>query len=184
MTVMAIIGLYEAIRHVFTALIYGCARPRMAVLFLSSIFPHVYGWWANFNYFNDEYYSQWWHQCFFSVTELSSTLMVLHLVNKNNFRDVPKKLLFIISMALLHVLASGWDQFVNNVIKFEGEIHQILRDLGFMIPDILHIFLSWMELKDLAKRRGCPPSHLWRDKEVIAAASMVGILWLIAIIIP
>ena len=91
-----IIGLYEAIRHVFTALIYGCARPSMAVLFLSSIFPHVYGWWANFNYFNDEYYSQWWHQCFFSVTELSSTLMVLHLVNKNNFRDVPKKLLFII----------------------------------------------------------------------------------------
>ena len=90
------LGLYEAIRHVFTALIYGCARPRMAVLFLSSIFPHVYGWWANFNYFNDEYYSQWWHQCFFSVTELSSTLMVLHLVNKNNFRDVPKKLLFII----------------------------------------------------------------------------------------
>ena len=47
------LGLYEAIRHVFTALIYGCARPRMAVLFLSSIFPHVYGWWANFNYFND-----------------------------------------------------------------------------------------------------------------------------------
>ena len=91
-----IIGLYEAIRHVFTALIYGCARPRMAVLFLSSIFPHVYGWWANFNYFNDEYYSQWWHQCFFSLTELSSTLMVLHLVNKNNFRNVPKKLLFII----------------------------------------------------------------------------------------
>ena len=28
-------------------------------------------------------------------------------------------------MALLHVLASGWDQFVNNVIKFEGEIHQV-----------------------------------------------------------
>ena len=28
-------------------------------------------------------------------------------------------------MAVLHVLASGWDQFVNNVIKFEGEIHQV-----------------------------------------------------------
>ena len=70
--------------------------------------------------------------------------------------------------------------FFNNLNFFS----QILRDLGFMIPDILHIFLSWMELKDLAKRRGCPPSHLWRDKEVIAAASMVGILWLIAIIIP
>ena len=89
-------GLYEAVRHVFTALIYGCARPRMALLFLSSLFPHIYGWWANFNYFNDDYFNQVWHQFFFSITELCSTMMVLHLVNKNNFTELPKKLLFVI----------------------------------------------------------------------------------------
>ena len=94
-TVMAVIGLYESIRHVFTALYYGCARPRMVVLFLSSVFPHFYGWWVYFNYYNDDYFRQWWHQLFFSVTELLATMMVLHLVNKNNIMKLPKKLLFI-----------------------------------------------------------------------------------------
>ena len=95
-TVMAVISLYEAIRHIFMAMIYGCARPRMVVLFLSSIFPHLYGWWTYFNYYNDDFYQQWWHQLFFSLTELFSTLMVLHLINRSNITSLPRKLLFII----------------------------------------------------------------------------------------
>lgn len=84
------------------------------------------------------------------------------------------------SIATLHVLVSGWDQFVANVLRFEGQIHQVLRDLGFMVPDILHIWLSWMELKDMAKKWGCPPSHLLRDKEVTTAFAGVACLWLVA----
>ena len=96
MTVISVIGLYEAVRHIFTAIYFGCARPRMAVLFLTSIYSHVYGWWACFNYYNDDFFDQFWHQMFFSLTELASTIMVVHLVNRHNFHKMPKKLLFII----------------------------------------------------------------------------------------
>jgi hypothetical protein len=34
----------------------------MAALFFGSIYPHYYAWWAYFNYYNDDYYNQWWHQ--------------------------------------------------------------------------------------------------------------------------
>ena len=94
-TTLAVIGLYESIKHVFFCLYYNCSRPRMVVLFLASIYPHYYGWWANFNYYNDDYFHQWWHQMFFSMTELASTLMVLHLVDKKNIFSLPRKLLFI-----------------------------------------------------------------------------------------
>ena len=92
---LAVIGLYEAIKHIFFCLYFNCSRPRMVVLFLASIYPHYYGWWANFNYYNDDYFHQWWHQLFFTLTELMSSLMVLHLVNKNNIFSLPQKFLFI-----------------------------------------------------------------------------------------
>lgn len=34
----------------------------MCLLFLSVLFPHYYAWWAYFNYYNDDFYSQFWHQ--------------------------------------------------------------------------------------------------------------------------
>lgn len=42
----------------------------MIVLFGMSIFSHYYGWWAYINYYNDEFYSQWNHQLFFTVNVL------------------------------------------------------------------------------------------------------------------
>ena len=92
-------------------------------------------------------------------------------------------LFFIIcfSVATLHILASAWDQFVENVVKQEGELHQVMRDLGFMIPDILHIILPWFELKQMAKeRRGIkfPPSHLIATKDFVVATVTVLSLWL------
>jgi hypothetical protein len=107
LTVMAVIGLYEAVRHIFTAIYYGCARPRMVVLFLSNIFSHYYGWWAYFNYYNDDYYKQWWHQFFFTITELASSIVVLHLVNKNNVIAIPKKLLFIMRYLSIIIIVSN-----------------------------------------------------------------------------
>ena len=89
----------------------------------------------------------------------------------------------------------SWPQFLEEVVRNMSTYTktffinvslflQVLRDLGFMIPDILHIYLCWMELKDLAKRRGCPPSHLLRDKQVSTAIIMVGVLWFIAVMLP
>ena len=80
-------------------------------------------------------------------------------------------------------MASGWDQFVQNVLRFEGQIHQVLRDLGFMVPDILHIWLSWLEMKEVGKKRGCPPSHLLKNNEVIVAFTSVMFLWLVVALV-
>ena len=90
------------------------------------------------------------------------------------------------SVATLHILASGWDQFVENVIKQEGELHQVMRDIGFMLPDILHIILPWGELKQMAKeRRGIrfPPSHLIATKDFIIATAIVFSLWIVCALI-
>ena len=31
------------------------------------------------------------------------------------------------SVAALHILASGWDQFVANVLRQEGQLHQVRK---------------------------------------------------------
>ena len=66
----------------------------MVILFASVIYPHYYAWWAYVNYYNDDYYNQFWHQLFFTVTELASTGVVLHLVNDRNY-VTPRKILVI-----------------------------------------------------------------------------------------
>ena len=90
------------------------------------------------------------------------------------------------SIATLHILASGWDQFVENVVKQEGELHQVMRDIGFMLPDILHIILPWLELKQMAReRRGAkfPPSHLIANRDFIFASGTVLCLWIMCALI-
>ena len=66
--------------------------------------------------------------------------MVLQLADKG-VQATPERLVIIITIAISHVVASGWDQFVSNVLLQEGFLHQIMRDLGFMVPDLLNIYL-------------------------------------------
>ncbi|EEB11277.1 hypothetical protein Phum_PHUM104050 [Pediculus humanus corporis] len=47
----------------------------------------------------------------------------------------------LMSIALIHILAGGVDQFIVNIFYGEGDTHQILRDLAFIVPDILHLIL-------------------------------------------
>ena len=71
-------------------------------------------------------------------------------------------------------------------MKQEGELHQVMRDIGFMVPDILHIILPWIELKQMAKeRRGIkfPPSHLIATKDFIISTGIVLTLWLVCALI-
>lgn len=84
---------------------------------------------------------------------------------------------------MLHIVASGWDQFVENVLRQEGMLHQILRDLGFMIPDLLHMWIPWLELRDMARRRRVPPSHLIKTEDFICASAFVALAWIICLLI-
>ena len=104
------------------------------------------------------------------------------MLKLSNYIETKNVLFIDFSVATLHILASGWDQFVENVLKQEGELHQVMRDIGFMFPDILHILLPWFELKQMAKeRRGIkfPPSHLISTNDFIIATVSVLSLWLI-----
>ena len=60
---------------------------------------------------------------------------------------------------------------------------QVMRDLGFMVPDVLHLLIPWFELKDMARRRGVPPSHLITNREFIIAVSSVFALWIVCVFI-
>ena len=68
LTVVSIIALYECIKQLIVLIIQNRCRYSMLVLFSLSIFSHYYAWWAYMNYYNDEYYEQWNHQLFFTVS--------------------------------------------------------------------------------------------------------------------
>lgn len=146
-TVFAIVAMYEAAKYIFILISRGQARYKMLVAFSASIFPNFYGWWMYFNYYNDDFYSQFWHQLFFSITEFVSTLFILHLIDTKN-PLTKKKINAIIGIALVHIFIASWDQFIVNVIKGQGKLHQVIRDLGFMFPDIINVALPWLEFRE------------------------------------
>lgn len=68
LTVVAIIALYECAKRLIYMTITKSIRYSMILLFGLSIFSHYYAWWAYVNYYNDDFYSQWSHQMFFTVS--------------------------------------------------------------------------------------------------------------------
>ena len=48
-------------------------------------------------------------------------------------------------MASLHILLSGTDQFITNIFLHNGKLNQVLRDIGLMVPDLLHLTLPIIE---------------------------------------
>lgn len=72
--VVGIISLYECIKFLTKLIISKQLRYSMGFLFSLSIFSHYYAWWAYLNYLNDEFYSQWNHQTFFTVKYLPQNL--------------------------------------------------------------------------------------------------------------
>lgn len=67
LVVVFIISLYESLKYLIKLFISRQLRYSMAFLFCLSIFSHYYAWWAYTNYLNDDFYSQWNHQTFFTV---------------------------------------------------------------------------------------------------------------------
>jgi hypothetical protein len=66
----------------------------------------------------------------------------------------------IVGTAILHIFASSFDQFIQNVLLGFGYLHQIVRDFGFMIPDLCHLILPLFVLRREYNRT------LHRDKTI------------------
>lgn len=69
LVVSGVIALHESVKHLYKLASKKKLRISMLYLFLFSIFPHYYSWWAYINYYNDDYYDQWSHQLFFTVSQ-------------------------------------------------------------------------------------------------------------------
>jgi len=123
LVVVSTVALHEAVKYLVRLWRAGQLRWRMALLFLSSVYPHYYSCWGLFNYLNDDFYSQLGHQILFAGTEFLSTLVTLQLATRDRHPS-PDKLLIIVAIGAGHAFTAGWDQFVGNVFRQEGSSHQ------------------------------------------------------------
>ncbi|XP_018023609.1 uncharacterized protein LOC108679496 [Hyalella azteca] len=180
LTVFALLLLYESSKYILKLFFERQVRVSMLVLLLLSVYPHYYAWWSCFNYWNDDFYDQWNHQMFFSITEMISTLMVIHLVDRR-VAVTSSKCLVILSVAVLHILASGFDQFVENVVRGNGMLHQVLRDVFIMVPDLFHVAVPLLELRGVARRLRAPSAaHVVTTRQFCASLGFITSMWLIS----
>jgi hypothetical protein len=170
--VLGVLVLYESIRYLLPLIWKQQLRLSMFALFLSSLYPHYYGWWGLINYLNEDYYPQWYHQIFFSLTEMVSTAMVIHLCNQGN-RVESWKLLLVFDINMMHVIVSGLDQFIGNVIFHKGQHFEAVRDFGLMIPDVFHVLLTFFEMTSLAERRRVSVLRLFYKEEIFMSLVVI-----------
>ncbi|CAH1789241.1 unnamed protein product [Owenia fusiformis] len=142
-----------------------------------SIYPHYYSWWMWFNYLNDEFYSQWNHQMFFSITELAATSIALYLCDSRVDYNT-RLLLCMISIASAHIFISASDQFLHNLF-IGNETFKKSRDIGFLIGDCLTVLLGAFDILRYSKDNGL---GRWAvsSNEVGACAIFVTFLVLVA----
>ncbi|XP_011696136.1 PREDICTED: uncharacterized protein LOC105454891 [Wasmannia auropunctata] len=173
LVVIGVIAFYETMKYLAKLAMKQRLRQSMMLLFSTALFSNYYSWWVYINYWNDDFYSQWYHQLFFTITELISTAWVVSLADKKN-PITHRKAFGIAAIALLHIVAGGWDQFFENVVRGEGHAHQVIRDLGFMIPDILQVVVPlW-----LIKRESIYSIHLPNSLAYMSSIVMIGLcIW-------
>jgi len=180
LTLASSLLLYEAVRYLAALYMAGRLRPRLALLFLSSVYPHYYAFWTTWGYLNDDFYEQLPHQLLFTLTEAASSLLVLRLADLDQ-QASPRRLLAVAGVAGGHVLAAMWDQFLGNVMRGEGGLHQVLRDLGFMLPDILHIVIPLQELASVAAARHTRAAYLVPNSLAATTAATALAIWLLSL---
>lgn len=54
----------------------------------------------------------------------------------------------------MHVMIGSLDQFVSQLVLGKGQMFQRMRDLGFLLPDIVAIVVSLFEFKKLNHNSG------------------------------
>ena len=58
----------------------------------------------------------------------------------------PGPAMAIVAISLIHILLGGIDQFFVQLILWQEHTFQKARSNGLLIPDILHIILTWQEI--------------------------------------
>ena len=175
-TAIFMISSYESVKYLLQLSLRGKLRYSMFILFASVYYSHYYAWWGYFNYWNDDFYSQWNHQLFFTITELVSTICVLTMCDKTVDISV-KKCYIILSIALAHILISCVDQFILNIVLGEGKLHQVLRDLFLMLPDLLHVIMPLYEMKKVASRNNKTVNNLMPARYALFSVSGIFFLF-------
>ena len=67
----------------FLYLVTGNLNYKYALAFAATVTPNYYGWWAIFNYLNEEgWYDLLYDQLFFSATELTQSYAALQMARK------------------------------------------------------------------------------------------------------
>ena len=151
-TLAYVLATYETCKFIVKLCFRRQLRLFMILPLLASIYPHYYSWWSYFNYWNDDFYFQWNHQLFFSITELISTILVI-LACDSSRPIYWMELLAVIDIALVHIITSSGDQFWTNIIQNRGMWHQRVRDVGFMVPDLINLVVPLFYLWQLAKQK-------------------------------
>ena len=90
------------------------------------------------------------------------------------------------SIAVLHTLVNVSDQFIWNVFLLHGQLHQVLRDIGMILPDILHIILPIIVYRRNTRSReiidviqdGTTKSRI-KNQDVMISLTVVLLMWLI-----
>ncbi|XP_076435604.1 uncharacterized protein LOC143275411 isoform X2 [Babylonia areolata] len=158
---------YESVRHLVGLFSRRVPlRGSMLFLYFVNLYPHYYSWWSFFSYYNEELYTYFTHHFMFTVTEMLVTAIILNLCNRQN--DFTSwKISAIISISLVHIIVSGMDQFITHVMQGEGHSFQNVRDLGLMIPDVLHLVIPLREFCRNASRQKLRVIELCHKEEVI-----------------
>ncbi|CAB3365317.1 Hypothetical predicted protein [Cloeon dipterum] len=168
LTVLAIVALYEAIKRMAVLAVNGRLRFPMALLFLTALFPHYYSWWSYLNYWNDDFYTQWHHQLYFTVSEVGASYAVLRLADRE-VNVTSRGVLPIVAVGMVHAFLAARDQFVENVLAARGLAHQVVRDVALMVPDLLHILVP---LACLMAARPTPSRRFWIELTACVAAGL------------
>lgn len=145
MTFGTIIVAYESFKRLLNLYSAGNLRWRMLLLFILDIYPNYFSYWVYFNYTNDGFYKQVYHQLFFTTTELFSTWNVFRLCAKDS-KVEPVAAMSIIVIGLIHIILGGIDQFFAQLILLQEPFYRRIRSLNIVLPDILHVLLTVQEM--------------------------------------
>ena len=140
-------------------------RISSAVILAGTLIPLWYGMWMNFNYINDRFYKMFYSQLFFTLTELVSAGLAMRFLDGSNKGDVDgpapklaKASWTIIIICIVHIIQSGADQMVDNLIHGHvGDGRGLgTRDLAFFLCDLTQLCAASFQLYKLLKSKREP----------------------------
>jgi len=166
LTVLCILMCYESVKYLFHVHQTSSFRKSWMALYLINIYPHYYTWWSFFSYYNEQFFTYFFHHVFFSVTEILVTAVVLNLCSRKN--EVKGwKILLILAVSLVHIIVSGLDQFIAHVLQGQGRNFQNARNVGLMVPDLLHVIIPGWEFRRFIRDSGKSVTEHCMKEEVI-----------------